>query len=165
MLKKFATIAGAAATLFTMVGASTVAYAESPAAQTDPVGTAATCYGNSCSGKDPNATGCSAGAQVLADMVVLGFSAKEYLVRLSYSALCNASWTDIQAINQPDCYGGEYIWHQALNNSTGGVTSTARVYDGDACSTYTVMMSRVGRSTRACSTSTWTGRNHCTPWK
>ncbi|MEU4235281.1 DUF2690 domain-containing protein [Nonomuraea sp. NPDC026600] len=166
MKRRLALTAGTAATaLFTTFGASSVAYAESEAARAAPAGTTATCYGNTCSGKDPNATGCSAGATVLADMVVLGFSAKQFLVRLSYSPACNASWTDIQAINQPDCYGGEYIWHEAVNNSTGAITRTARAYDGDACSTYTVMMSRVGRSTRACSTSTWTGTNHCTPWK
>ncbi|MFC4117807.1 DUF2690 domain-containing protein [Nonomuraea zeae] len=164
MKRQLSVLVGTAATaLFTTFGAGTAAYAQP--AQADPVTVAATCNGNTCSGKDPNATGCSAGARVLADMVVPGYASKEFLVRLSYSPTCNASWTDIQAINQPDCYGGENIWHEAVNNSTGAVTRTARVYDGDACSAYTVMMSRVGRSTRACSTSAWTGGNYCTPWK
>ncbi|MEV0196020.1 DUF2690 domain-containing protein [Nonomuraea sp. NPDC050691] len=154
-----ATVGAAATALFTVFGAGAVAYAQPETAR-------ATCYGNTCSGKDPNATGCAPGAQVLADMVILGApAAKEYLVRLSYSPTCNASWTDIQAINQPDCLYEERIWHEAVNNSTGARTRTASVSDGSRCSTYTVMMSRVGRSTRACAHSSWENRDHCTAWK
>ncbi|MFD1547310.1 hypothetical protein [Nonomuraea guangzhouensis] len=40
------------------------------------------------------------------------------------------SWTGIQAINKPDCYGGESIWHEPVNNNTGATTRTAPVRRG-----------------------------------
>jgi hypothetical protein len=99
-------------------------------------------------------------------MVVLGVpGAKEFLVQLRYSSACLATWTTVTDINQPDCLYSESAWHEAVNNSTGGRTRTASVGSGSACSASTVMMNKVGQSTRACAHSSWEGRDHCTAWK
>ncbi|NBH06097.1 hypothetical protein GTY80_22975 [Amycolatopsis sp. SID8362] len=110
--------------------------------------------------------GCSAGAQTLASMVVLGTpAAKEFLVEHRYSPACLASWTTVTDIRQPDCLYSVSVWHEAIDDSTGGRTRTAAVGSGSACSASTVMMSTVGKANRACAHSTWEGLDHCTAWK
>ncbi len=163
MQRRLITVAGAAAAaLATAFGASAPASAQP--ANADSV--SATCSGASCAGKSPVSTGCSTGAQTLTSIVVLGApAAKEFLVELRYSPACLASWTTVTDINQPDCLYSVSAWHEAVNNSSGGRTRTAAVGSGSACSASTVMMNKVGQSTRACAYSTWEGLNRCTAWR
>lgn len=49
---------------------------------------AAGCYGASCTGRDPQAMGCSSGARTLDSFPVGGV-----LFELRYSPACNAAWT------------------------------------------------------------------------
>ncbi|MEV1172148.1 DUF2690 domain-containing protein [Nonomuraea sp. NPDC049784] len=129
--------------------------------QTGPAKVTATCYGNTCAGKDPNATGCSADMQSPAAYQYVDYEGShDFLVRLSYSPACNASWTDIHEINSGDCTFSGEIWHEGITPA--GVKSrTASVFDGYSCAVYTVMMSRVGKSVRACS---HMSNTYCTRW-
>jgi hypothetical protein len=129
------------------------------------VGTAsvtATCYGDACGGKDPNATGCSAGAQTLAEFIMLGFGAHQYRVEMRYSSVCHASWTRLSNVGNPDCTFPATAWHWAYQNGTGISNFSKEISVGPACSAHTVMMSKVGRVNRACGYSTWDAREYCT---
>lgn len=141
------------------------AWAEAPAAPSVPDSVAASCYGPSCAGLDPESHGCSADAVTLASIVILGASAREFLVEHRYSSACYASWTRISnRASNPDCLIGTVAFHQGWWTD-GHLSRTPTVAIGPSCSGWTKMMSEHNKSTRACGYSGWEGQSRCTGWK
>lgn len=102
-------------------------------------GTQAGCYGDYCSGKDPEAMGCSADAYTVTSAWTGSFT-----VELRWSPSCKTNWARIGA-----GYGGS-LWvvqttgyKQSSSGSNGSFRWTAMIYSpsllcrGEAGSTYT----------------------------
>ena len=105
--------AAAAVTVLAMAGSIAVL---------GPVGTAsaASCHGTSCNGKDPQATGCSADAVGVGD--VLEPTGNPYLTaELRYSAACDAAWVRLYTYAGGGT-GGDWIrgeiYGEHWNNNT-----------------------------------------------
>ncbi|MEV6707416.1 DUF2690 domain-containing protein [Micromonospora wenchangensis] len=103
------------------------------------IGIQAGCYGDYCSGKDPEAMGCSADAYT-----VTSAWTGSYTVELRWSPSCKTNWARIGA-----GYGGS-LWvvqttgyKQSSSGSNGSFRWTAMIYSpsllcrGEAGSTYT----------------------------
>ncbi|MGW4797431.1 DUF2690 domain-containing protein [Nonomuraea sp. NPDC004297] len=125
--------------------------------------TSATCYGDGCGGKDPNAAGCSADARTLAEFTMTGSAGWRFLVEMRYSAACHASWTRLSHANNPDCIFSATAWHWAYQTGTGISNFSPRITVGHNCSAWTVMMSKAGRVNRACGVAL--DQEYCTPPK
>jgi hypothetical protein len=69
---------------------------------------AATCYGDYCSGKDPQATGCAADARTVAHVRDAGGG---YILELRWSPSCKTNWARISK--------GSISWIKAVQPSTG----------------------------------------------
>jgi hypothetical protein len=123
----------------------------------------ASCYGDGCGGKSPQAEGCSADGRTLAEFIMDGVAGYRFRVEMRYSAVCHASWTRLSNVGNPDCLISAKAWHWAYQNGTGINNFTKRVSIAPSCATTTVMMSKVGRVNRACGIALYT--EYCTPPK
>lgn len=90
------------------------------------------CYGDTCSGKDPQAMGCSADARTLASYrrVPDAYSDDDWLVELRYSHNCQAQWTRGTVYYMSTYFGLERC-------TTLGATSCGRLYTKYAMADYT----------------------------
>lgn len=68
------------------------------------------CWGDWCSGQDPNTTGCSADAYTVADVWLPGFVAQHLQVR--WSPTCKTNWARF-------IYDPSPVWLKAVQPSTG----------------------------------------------
>jgi hypothetical protein len=90
------------------------------------------CYGDTCSGKDPQAMGCLADARTLASYrrVPDAYSDDDWLVELRYSHNCQAQWTRGTVYYMSTYFGLDRC-------TTLGATSCGRLYTKYAMADYT----------------------------
>lgn len=105
-----------------------VAPAPSPAA-------AVTCFGDNCSGKDPQSTGCSADAQTIFTQSVYGTGGASW-VEIRWSPTCKTNWarsntvsTNIKAV-QDTGYTAGYSNNNGTNSWSGMIYSPVRHVQG-----------------------------------
>lgn len=112
-----------------------------------PTALAASCYGTTCSGLDPQATGCSA------DAVTLGSATTgDVTVNLRYSSNCGAAWVRI--------YGGPSD-RASIQNSVGTMYKVTLGQAGG--SSWSLMVNRSGtRRAEACGRNVNTNALACT---
>ena len=112
-----------------------------------PAAVAACCHGASCSGLDPQATGCSA------DAVTLGSATTgDVTVNLRYSANCGAAWVRI--------YGGPSD-RASVQNSVGTMYKVTLGQGGG--SSWSLMVNRSStRQAEACGRNVNTNARACT---
>jgi hypothetical protein len=110
----------------TVVALLAIAAFVAPAVVLAAPASAATCYGDYCSGTDPQATGCSNGAYDLASTPIAGNGG---LIELRWSPSCKTEWARV-----PASWGNAYPNQlDAVQPSTGykqvGVVSGNGTYD------------------------------------
>jgi Protein of unknown function (DUF2690) len=116
---------------------------------------AATCNGNSCTGKNPETYGCGDDAETIRSATDNGYSH----VELRYSPYCNAAW----AKGFPEVNAGPYTMSiDRKTNSTGHVSHYSAV--AQQTSAYTVMFAvNSTHQYRACGDD-GSSSLHCTTW-
>ncbi|MFE9747175.1 DUF2690 domain-containing protein [Saccharothrix saharensis] len=96
---------------------------------------AATCYGSTCTGQDPNARGCAADARTLAEYT---YSAR---FELRYSPACHAAWTRVTSATTYNTIFAQINGYTTKPTSIGA--PAARTYGAQvvAGQTWTAMVS------------------------
>ncbi|GAA2672098.1 hypothetical protein GCM10010400_37460 [Streptomyces aculeolatus] len=123
-------------------GVTLAALAVAPSASAQDDGqaerSAATCYANSCTGLDPERTGCAADA--FSPYTVYSGPGLTRKLELRYSPTCRAAWGRISNVNE---YTYVYI-----HNSSGATYGNSPTYP--ATSAYTAMVNDAGLTAWAC---------------
>ncbi|MEU7060285.1 DUF2690 domain-containing protein [Streptomyces sp. NPDC046197] len=134
-----------AATASVIVG---TAVWDSPASTATPARAAVTCQGSTCSGQNPNTTGCASGnVRTLEDKSYFG-----RLIRLRYNPDCRAAWAQLISGIPSD---------SALVQNSQGLTYTSTISSGS--DTFTMMVDDMNLTARACVTIQTVGQA-CTGW-
>lgn len=95
---------------------------------------AVSCYGDYCSGKDPEATGCSAGAVTVARNDEY-YNAKIRWIEVRWSPTCKTNWARINMMNP------SYLWATQLptnytqwySSNNGTYSWTRQIYSPQMC--------------------------------
>lgn len=118
---------------------------------TAPSASAASCYGSSCTGKDPQAQGCASGAVTKSSFVGHWRNniGKDPYVELRHSGACNARWVRVTA-GESDfgCGGGATPQIRIRNYTSGGTLLSEQIRSFSACTTgaWTYMVGRTSTS-------------------
>lgn len=97
-----------------------------------PSASAVTCYGDYCSAKDPQASGCSADAKTIATAYIYGSGGTSW-VNLRWSPTCKTNWAQSNVItsNIKAVQTGGYTQGYSTNN---GATSWSKmIYSPTLC--------------------------------
>lgn len=93
---------------------------------------AATCYGDYCSGQDPQASGCSASARTIAHTAVYGTGGEQW-VNLRWSDVCKTNWAQVSnpVSSVRAVQSGGYT--QGYSSNNGSTAWSKMIYSPSKC--------------------------------